>query len=408
MKDTACPEIDSLHFRQVLGHYPTGVTVVTGVDESSEPVAMVIGSFTSVSLDPPLVAFLPAKKSATFVRLRSAATFCVNILGANSEELARIAASKTHGSFSQLEWHRSATGAPILDRAIAWIECRTHDIVEAGDHYIVIGRVLALSAGETGLPLIFFRGGYGRFSPTSLVAPPQPDMTAEIRLAHIARPEMERVSQALGLEVTCSAAIDNHLVMLASAGNSDGASSWVGLRSPSFPPMNTIYMAWSPAEKIDAWLAQLDEIADSEVKERLRHGLDLVRDRGWSFSLAGRGTKELDEVYKEIATTGLTVDAAKKVRGLLSTAAGDFNCVLTPGVSYPIRVVSAPIFGPDGEVCLTLQLRCNGYPMTTEELLTRVTLLVSAADRISQIIGGRRPRYSTAIEQRTGNATGQH
>ena len=165
--------IDPQHFRRVLGHFPTGVAGITSIGPDGAPVGMAVGSFTSVSLDPPLVAFLPDKKSTTFPKIRDAGFFCANVLGADQEHICRAFASKAPDKFVDVGWRPADSGAPILDRAVAWIDCDIEEVHEAGDHFIVIGRVRELEVPEVGLPLLFFQGGYGRFAPLSLAAAPR-------------------------------------------------------------------------------------------------------------------------------------------------------------------------------------------------------------------------------------------
>lgn len=158
----AIPTIDPALFRQVLGCYPTGVTIVTA-SSGGEPAAMVIGSFGSVSLDPPLVMFLPAKTSSTWPDIEAAGAFCVNVLGDDHTELAHQFFKKDVDPWDGLEWTTGASGSPVLTDALAWIDCEIERVIEAGDHWIVLGRVLDLRGSDAGGPLVFFRGGYGRF-----------------------------------------------------------------------------------------------------------------------------------------------------------------------------------------------------------------------------------------------------
>lgn len=160
--DTA---IDPSRFRKTLGHYPTGVVLVTGIADRGEPVGMVVGSFTSVSLDPPLIGFFPARTSATFGRLRSAASFCVNVLAHDQGDLCRTFAGKGKDKFAGVAWRAAPSGAPVIDGAVAWIDCVYHAILDGGDHHIVLGRVQALEVVRPVAPLLFFQGGYGRFAP---------------------------------------------------------------------------------------------------------------------------------------------------------------------------------------------------------------------------------------------------
>jgi flavin reductase (DIM6/NTAB) family NADH-FMN oxidoreductase RutF len=158
----APPPFDSARYRQVLGHFPTGVTVITAAGDPV-PTGMAVGSFSSVSLEPPLVAFFAGKDSSTWPKIESAGTFCVNVLGEDQEELSRRFASKEEDKFAGIGWSPAGSGAPLLDGVLAWIDCTIDSVTDAGDHVCVMGRVLDLGVGHEGGPLVFFRGGYGRF-----------------------------------------------------------------------------------------------------------------------------------------------------------------------------------------------------------------------------------------------------
>lgn len=163
-------EIDGAHFRKVLGQYPTGVVIVTAIAADGEPLGMAVGSFTSVSLDPPLVAFLPDRKSSSWKALRNSGDrFCINVLGADQEDICRAMAVRKEQKFDGIAWLPSSTGMPVLDGVVAYIDCTVQVIHDAGDHDIVVGRVLDLDvAAESAQPLLFLRGGYGSFEPLSL------------------------------------------------------------------------------------------------------------------------------------------------------------------------------------------------------------------------------------------------
>jgi 3-hydroxy-9,10-secoandrosta-1,3,5(10)-triene-9,17-dione monooxygenase reductase component len=159
--------IDPLKYRLVLGHFPTGVTVVTAIVDD-EPVGFTIGSFTSVSLDPPLVGFLPMTTSDRWIRMADANSFCVNVLGIDHGDLCwRFAKSSIENPFEGVSWSPSpVTGSPILDGAIAWMDCTTAEVVDAGDHYFVMGLVVAMDHADEDskpAPLLFFRGQLGGF-----------------------------------------------------------------------------------------------------------------------------------------------------------------------------------------------------------------------------------------------------
>lgn len=158
-------QIDQAWFRRVLGHFPTGVVIVTAMSGDA-PSGLSVGSFLSVSLDPPLVAVLPAKTSTSWPKIAAASSFCVNFLGADQQDLCRRFAVSGGDKFADVSWRPGPSGAPMLDGALAWIDCEHERVVEAGDHLIVLGRVrtLDIDAGQVPAPLIFFQGGYGTFA----------------------------------------------------------------------------------------------------------------------------------------------------------------------------------------------------------------------------------------------------
>ena len=153
------PPFDSARFRQVLGHFPTGVCVVAGMHDD-QPVGLAIGSFFSVSLEPPLVGFCAGKGSSTWPKIKAAGRFCVNVLGADQEDVSRVFASKEVDKFASIGWEPSPSGSPRITDAMAWIDCEVEAVHDAGDHEIAIGRVTALAVQDERHPLVFFRGGY--------------------------------------------------------------------------------------------------------------------------------------------------------------------------------------------------------------------------------------------------------
>ena len=158
------PQIDAGLFRTVLGHFCSGITIITAVDDG-QPVGLTCQSFSSCSLDPPLVTFLPAKSSSSWPRIRSAGSFCINILAADQEALCRGFAMKGADKFEGVGYHTEVTGSPVLDGALAWIDCVLYTVHDGGDHDIVLGLVQRMAVAREGvLPLMFFRGGYGSFA----------------------------------------------------------------------------------------------------------------------------------------------------------------------------------------------------------------------------------------------------
>lgn len=153
------------NFRRILGHYPTGVCAVTAMAADGTPVGLVVGSFTSVSLDPMLVAFFPDKSSTTWPKVEAAGRFCVNVLGDGQKSVCGALAAKGEDKFAGVDYELSRLGSPIIHGALAWIDCELETVHEAGDHYIVLGRVKDLDLHHEGSPLIFHKGSYGKVLP---------------------------------------------------------------------------------------------------------------------------------------------------------------------------------------------------------------------------------------------------
>ncbi len=152
---------DSLTFRTTLAQFCTGVVVATGMDDG-QPVGFAAQSFTSLSLDPPLVAVCPGKKSTSWPRLRSSGSFCINVLSAKQKVVCDEFAKP--GLFAEIDWRPGVTGSPVLAGILAYVDCDIEAEHDAGDHIIAIGRVRDLQILDAHAePLLFFRGKYGRF-----------------------------------------------------------------------------------------------------------------------------------------------------------------------------------------------------------------------------------------------------
>lgn len=149
-----------LQLKEVVGHFPTGVVVVTGF-AAAEAIGFTCQSFVSLSLQPPLVAVCPSHGSATWPRLRDLGSFCVNVLADDQEALsARFARSGTD-KFGSVGWRAAPSGAPVLNGVCAWIDCRLWSEYDGGDHTIAVGEIAALGTGSGRRPLLFHRSGYG-------------------------------------------------------------------------------------------------------------------------------------------------------------------------------------------------------------------------------------------------------
>ena len=157
--------LESFEFRRVLGHWVTGVTVVTARRNDGEPCGLTVNAFCSVSLDPPLVLVCVEQAADSHDCIARAGSFAVNVLDSEQETTARRFADwDVPQKFRGIAYHSEKSGAPVLDDALAWVDCRIVASHPAGDHTIYLGEVLDGDA-RAGAPLLYYRGGYGRFTP---------------------------------------------------------------------------------------------------------------------------------------------------------------------------------------------------------------------------------------------------
>lgn len=156
--------IDTSEFRRVMGHFATGVTVVTARGADGTPCGLTVNAVSSVSLDPTLILVCVETVADSHDCIRDGGSFAVNVLeGERGERLSRrFAAWDSGDKFAGVAYHPERTGAPVLDDALAWLDCRLTQALPAGDHTVFFGEVVAADAHE-GTPLLYYRGGYGRF-----------------------------------------------------------------------------------------------------------------------------------------------------------------------------------------------------------------------------------------------------
>lgn len=156
--------IDPSEFRRVLGRLVTGVTVVaTRIPQTGEPCGLTVNALTSLSLEPSLVLVCVERAADSHDCIRETGHFSVNVLASGQERLARrFAFWKVEDKFEGVAHHVELTGSPVLDEALAWVDCRVWAVYAGGDHTIFVGEVVAGDALE-GSPLLYYRSGYGRF-----------------------------------------------------------------------------------------------------------------------------------------------------------------------------------------------------------------------------------------------------
>ena len=152
-------------FRRVLGHFATGVTILTTTDAEGRPTGLTVSAFCSVSLDPPQILVCVDHKSQSYPALRDGGRFAVNILGAEHESISRRFATTRLDKFEEVPFRMGALGVPLIEGALAQLECRTVSRHVEGDHTILVGRVEE-ARSDAGEPLLYYRGKYGRLAST--------------------------------------------------------------------------------------------------------------------------------------------------------------------------------------------------------------------------------------------------
>lgn len=377
--------IDPTLFRETLGHYPTGVAVVTAVAGDGNPAGMVVGTFSSVSLDPPLIAFFPATSSGSFAHVRTAQAFCINVLASDQEALCRRLATGGAGKFDGVRWRPGPLGSPILEGAVCWIECTFEDIREAGDHFIVLGRVHELAVERSTLPLLFFQGGYGRFSPGSFVATPDPELIQAAQLAETIRSQVENLSAEFAVNCSVVAKIRWDSVQVLAANQASVAEPFpLGHRQPLVPPFGAVFLADAPATEIDEWLRRAPD--DSQDRRDLNLALlDTVRERGYSLLAAEpEALRRHQAVLTEFEQSDRLPRQERVVRQVTSEL-GDLFCPdLVPGERYDLAYIVVGVPTPAGQP--PMALRMTGLPPSVpaeqiESWIDRLKQVAAAARR---------------------------
>jgi flavin reductase (DIM6/NTAB) family NADH-FMN oxidoreductase RutF/DNA-binding IclR family transcriptional regulator len=376
---------NSRYFRDVLGNVPTSVVAVTAMDEDGKPTGMTVGSFTSVSLDPPLVAFMPGKSSSTMPKIQAAGRFCANILTADQEDVCRQLAIKGGDKFARLRWETSPHGTPHIAGAIGWIDCTITGIHDAGDHLIVMGAVESLRADHRASPLIFLRGGYGRFASTSLSAPDEADLYRPLRMVDQAWPAMQAVADDLAVECLASAVIADQLVLVGSSLSESTDSPFhlrLGQRMPFQPPLAMPLIAWRDTGSVDRWIGRGGAGLD---QAHLRQMLERVRDRGWSLVL-----RSPEQVRFERAVADMPLNDATRVHtDEVNAAAAALQLdnyephSIDPDGTYSVRLITVPVFDVKGDVHLALSLYQLPRQMSGADVLRYADRLTAAARAVT-------------------------
>jgi flavin reductase (DIM6/NTAB) family NADH-FMN oxidoreductase RutF len=354
--------IDPSIFRNVMGHYPTGVVVVTGRDPDGEVLAMVVGTFSSVSMEPPLVSFMPMKTSRTFEKMRDCESLCINILGGEQEDIVLTVAQRWQNKLDGIDWFPSPSGDPVLADSVAWIDTRIRDTVEAGDHWIALCEVCDLAVTNPVSPLIFFQGGYGSFVCTSLMARMDHEILPAIHAAHAARPQIEELASSLGCEVSVFTAVSRDEMAVVLSATAAGVDRADGLahRIPMVPPIGDTYVFDQDPPTQERWLGKLRD-ADDEIREMHRQRLEFVRAHGYLVSfLPPEGPAaytSMRDATRRYESARMTPSQERSICESIGSSPVDYHLreVLDDTV-YDVGSIVLPIRDPRGGYTMTLRL----------------------------------------------------
>lgn len=393
MSDDQGQGIDPRHFRDVLGHFPTGVCIVTAIGADGEPVGMTVGSFASVSLDPPLVAFFPDRGSTTFPRIRGAGSFCVNVLAASQEPVCRTFASRGADKFAGVGWRPAPSGAPVLDGAVAWIDCVPETVAEAGDHFVFMGRVQALEVENPTLPLLFFQGGYGAFAVKSVVMGARSGLNEQILLADQVRDEIEQLSRDTGAEAQAFAPFEGSFVLVAAAAPSAiSTPSRVGIRIPLVAPVGRLFVAWADEDAVEDWYARSPVSFDGERRARLEVELESTRRHGWVPAFHSEPLDSMWSTISRMIESGQTPLMERHLREDAGNLDGGNDPEdLDESTAGQVQSLLAPVFGVDGSVVLMLAIVDIPEGLELDRVTAYRDRLLSAAASATDRLGGRRP-----------------
>jgi len=338
------------------------------------------------------VAFMPQRTSGTFELLRKSTSFCVNVLSADQEQLCRRFAAGGPNRFDGVAWQPAPSGAPVLDDVVAWMDCTYDSVVEAGDHYIVIGRVGAVDMVKAALPLVFFQGGYGRFSLPSLVAGAEPDLIHSIELAEFARDQIEAVAEEFSAECSVLTPVGQNAVFVALASRAPEPSNVsVGSRVPLIPPLGSVFVSALGSVAVNDWLSRLPG-SDDETLDAYIGQLERVQERGYSLSLRGpRTDREMFTAVRDYSSADRLPEHERRFRAIIRETAPLYEPDIEPDGTYDLHSIVVPVPGPMGLVQIALRLANLRRGASGRQVQEWITGLQRAAQVVSERLDAQQP-----------------
>ncbi|WP_411721821.1 flavin reductase [Mycetocola sp.] len=390
----ALPTIDPRAFRDVMGHYPTGVVMVAAMIDD-QPVGMVVGTFSSVSLEPPLVSFMPMTSSATYAKLRNSDAICISVFAHDQIQACRTLASKDPEKFNKVAWTLSPYGVPQIDGAVAHIHGRITQEVEAGDHFITLVAVDELAVARPITPLLYFQGGYGGFSTTGMSAHVDESLISAVRIAEAARPQLDKLATRFGGSAAALVQVSgiDQTIGATSYGRNTEVDERIGVRIPLIPPLGEAAVAWS-ADQIEQWVARVLPRNDEEAIAGYRDGAARVREQGYAISRLDTDPSAyaaLSEALAEYAFGELTPARDRAVRETIAASRACFGGSI--GVderSIDLASVVVPVFDPNApeQANSGLVLRLGNIPGAVDATTVHewISALQAAAEEVTETL----------------------
>lgn len=376
----------STWWRTVLGEYPTGVAVITATHEEFGPVGMVVGTFSAVSENPPVVSFMPASASWSFARIAESGRFMVSILGSEHEDFCRRFASGSGERFTDADFETSDSGLRRVRNALAWFDADIADIIAAGDHSIVLGNVreYGVGGGAAGLPLIFLRGGYGSFAPPQVAFSPT-ELGSRLRMAEAAGPIIDALVADGDMDCALATVAHDAVVVVASENLRDGRglSTMMGLSFPFAAPLSPALAAWSTPEREKGWIESARHLLGVVDRPLLAHLVAQVRDRGYAVSMGESMRGAFDLVISESPTDRVALaDLWKNVQREHVAASANADWW------REVCAIHVPVFGADGQACMELVVG-SLPPFADEAAFNQIVDRALAAGRsLTATVGG--------------------
>lgn len=396
--DHGAPEIPRATLRQVMAQYPTGVTVITSRDELGSPRGLLVGTFLRVSDSPELVGFMAMHSSRSGQATRSTLEqFCVNIVSDHQGDMCRAITNSSGRDFSEVPHSTSQGGNPAIHGAIAHIDCTVERITALGDHDFVVGRVEHAQLVSAAHPMVYFRGGYGRFASGSRTAKDH-GFRAQLAEIDLCRGEMEALAAETGCEVTINAIDEDETVVVAAAGRvGPGALRVrVGQRLPFAAPFGSIEAAFGSETLRQRWLESDTTTSKSRVENLAV--IDAVRARGYAIAYGHTAHGRIVSTAQQLAKA----DPARRAE-LIAQLNGfdqDYNRApgtgsgagavsgSAPAAGIELRSVVAPIYGADGLLAYGLTLWAPAHSIDGAEVSRLIDAALRCAERCSGIVGG--------------------